>query len=103
MNKKALYESIMKNISKEIKYTLNERNMSYCRFENTKNDFADCVNALQDAIDNETSMDLSEYEARAMKRLADLAEEYIDLYNEYTENVNSWEYDEDDEYDDILA
>lgn len=62
-------------------------NMSYCRFENTAKDLADCVQA----INNGEVYDLSsDYEAHGLKRLLSLAkdvvanESYIeDALNEY--------------------
>ena len=46
-------------------------NMSYCRFENTANDLADCV----EAINNGELRDLSTYEIRGMKKLFALCKE----------------------------
>ena len=46
-------------------------NMSYCRFENTLSDMQDCLRALQDGLDAE---ELSEYEIRALRNFADVAE-----------------------------
>ena len=62
-------------------------NMSYCRFENTARDLADCVQA----INNGEVYDLSsDYEVHGLKRLLSLAkdvvanESYIeDALNEY--------------------
>ena len=56
-------------------------NMSYCRFQNTRSDFQDCVFALEDMI--EDSSKLSKEEERAAKGLYDLALEYIDLSETY--------------------
>jgi rubrerythrin len=57
-------------------------NMSYCRWENTYNDFKDCVASM---YDNEK---LSESERRAQKNLIALAKEFL-------ENIDSGEYDEE--------
>ena len=46
-------------------------NMSYCRFENTLADMEDCLNALENGLDAE---ELSEYEIRALRNFADVAE-----------------------------
>lgn len=50
--------------------------MSYCRFENTYRDLTDCVGALEDGEK------LSASEKRYAKRMRDLCEEYIELFNE---------------------
>ncbi len=50
-------------------------NMSYCRFQNTVSDFADCLHALED----ENFESLSKNERRAAKQLIDLARELIEL------------------------
>lgn len=52
-------------------------NMSYCRFRNTLNDLEDCVYALED-INLE---DLSQEELWAAKRMRNLCEEYIELFD----------------------
>lgn len=52
-------------------------NMSYCRFRNTLNDLEDCVYALED-IDLK---DLSDEELWAAKRMRNLCEEYIELFD----------------------
>ena len=44
-------------------------NMSYCRFENTANDLADCLDVIREAEENGEPLDLSESEERAKKRL----------------------------------
>ena len=54
-------------------------NMSYCRFENTYSDLADCVEALKEC--NE----LSERERIYAKWMRDMCEEYINAYNEMFE------------------
>ena len=55
-------------------------NMSYCRFQNTKEDFSDCVNALSsDGLEP-----LSSEEKRAAKRLYQLAKQYVDEYESWT-------------------
>ena len=43
-------------------------NMSYCRFENTANDLADCVNAIRRGQTDE----LNQYEVQGLRRLLDL-------------------------------
>lgn len=56
-------------------------NMSYCRFENTYGDFADCLRS----IINRNS--LSESEEYYAKELYKLAEAYIDEYEEREEEL----------------
>jgi len=53
-------------------------NMSYCRFENTKNDFQDCLNYLEE---HETLEKLSDSERRESQELYKLAQAYIELYS----------------------
>jgi len=54
-------------------------NMSYCRFENTVNDMADCVSAIED---NETSENLSIYEVNGLKDMQMFALDLINLQDE---------------------
>lgn len=58
-------------------------NMSYCRFENTSNDLADCVNALKNEGLNSLE---SSYEKNGAKRIYELCKEYIELYEWEMEN-----------------
>lgn len=60
-------------------------NMSYCRFRNTKMDLADCVYTLEDFVNEETEFDLSLEEINAAKRMRELCEEYIELFDELQE------------------
>lgn len=59
-------------------------NMSYCRFENTSNDLRDCLEAMQELIDNngvdEYGDVLSQTELNAMHNMMPMAEEFIELY-----------------------
>ena len=50
-------------------------NMSYCRFENTANDLADCVSAL---MRNETE-DLNHYELDGLARILEYANDIVDM------------------------
>lgn len=61
-------------------------NMSYCRFENTSGDLADCVCAL------ENGEDLSISERVYAKNMRQLCEEFIEAYDAY-----DWSTNEDDE------
>ncbi len=54
-------------------------NMSYCRFQNTKQDFEDCVDALEE-MEGGGLNKLSAEEKRAAERLAALAVRYIEAY-----------------------
>ena len=49
--------------------------MSYCRFENTANDLADCVSAL---MRNETE-DLNHYELNGLARILEYANDIVDM------------------------
>ena len=49
--------------------------MSYCRFENTANDLADCVCAL---MRNEAE-DLNHYELNGLERILELANDIVDM------------------------
>ena len=50
-------------------------NRSYCRFENTSNDLADCVRAIENGETNE----MSSYEYEGLKRLRKLAARIVKL------------------------
>lgn len=52
-------------------------NMSYCRFENTYSDLADCVDALEDNNIN------SEREFNYARKIYDLCNKYIDTYEDF--------------------
>lgn len=55
-------------------------NMSYCRFRNTLADFRDCLDSIHDVDED------NDDEIRARARLAELAREYIDEFdNNYAE------------------
>lgn len=54
-------------------------NMSYCRFENTYSDLADCVGSLKECEE------LSNSERKYAKWMRDMCEEYISAYNEMFE------------------
>ena len=52
-------------------------NMSYCRFQNTEQDLRECAYVLEE---NETveDLDLSSDEMRALKRMRDLCEMFLE-------------------------
>lgn len=55
-------------------------NMSYCRFENTSNDLADCLGAITEMSDGEAREKLSsEYEREGLRRLVSLCQETLAL------------------------
>jgi len=53
-------------------------NMSYCRFENTANDLADCVSA----IERGETKDLSTYELNGLTRILEMAEDIMQMEEE---------------------
>lgn len=54
-------------------------NMSYCRFENTAKDLADCLSALRDEEANSADLS-SEHEQRGKVRLFNLCAAIIDEF-----------------------
>jgi len=55
-------------------------NMSYCRFQNTANDLADCINAIADYNEEYKDESISEREKMYAKNLYKLCQEYIEEY-----------------------
>ena len=53
--------------------------MSYCRFENTASDLADCLDALENGALTE---DLSSYEKRGLEDLLNYCQEILDIKEE---------------------
>lgn len=51
-------------------------NMSYCRFENTSRDLADCVSAMEEAYDMD-ELDLNQYEQGAFERMRELCQQFL--------------------------
>ena len=66
--------------------------MSYCRFENTSLDMANCVNDLEEAY-TFSELDHNEYEKVARKRLYELAQDYV---SQYERLENAEQYEEED-------
>ena len=62
-------------------------NMSYCRFQNTSLDLKDCVEVLQEELDNLDGWDLKQREDEfvAAKRMVSLCKRYVELYEELVE------------------
>ena len=61
--------------------------MSYCRFENTARDLADCVNAINRGETDE----LNNYEIDGLKDILDLAERIIEDKEYIEEIINEYE------------
>ena len=61
--------------------------MSYCRFENTANDLADCVSAIQRG----DTQELNTYEVQGLRRLIDLCNDIIDEEEYIREIIESYE------------
>jgi hypothetical protein len=58
-------------------------NMSYCRFENTSSDIADCIEALDDAnwdLEEMIKNASSEYEIVGIKRFIELCREVAENF-----------------------
>ncbi len=62
-------------------------NMSYCRFENTTKDMQDCINAIEEQETN----NLSDYETRALSNFLDLAREITNLEYQIEEILGEYE------------
>ena len=63
-------------------------NMSYCRFENTTKDMRDCINAIEDQETDE----LSNYEINALKSFVLLAREITELEYEIEGIIEKYEH-----------
>jgi len=61
-------------------------NMSYCRFENTTRDMADCLHAIEYG----ETKDLSTYEQNALEDFLDLAKEIVSYEDEINEILESY-------------
>lgn len=59
-------------------------NMSYCRWENTLSDLEDCVESFHEGVANRD-------EARARRRLVEVAQELLDLYQNDRQMVDGEE------------
>ena len=57
-------------------------NMSYCQFENTYIDLKQCFHTLEDE-----GLPKSDTELDNAKRIAKLAKEYIDIYNQLNKEL----------------
>ena len=63
-------------------------NMSYCRFENTARDLADCVNAINNGEIYELS---SDYEVDGLRNLLRLAKDVVDNESYIKNALNEYE------------
>lgn len=63
-------------------------NMSYCRFENTARDLADCVKAINNREIYELS---SDYEVDGLKNLLRLAKDVVDNESYIKNALNEYE------------
>ena len=52
-------------------------NKSYCRFDKTRNDLWDCVDAMEEAYDM-ADLDLSKTELSSLKYMRDLCERFLE-------------------------
>lgn len=65
-------------------------NMSYCRFENTSNDLRDCIDAMQEAFDDNISLeqfkeDIGKYERYAFQQMLEYCENFIKIHSDWEE------------------
>ena len=63
-------------------------NMSYCRFENTYKDLLDCYHSLDEQLSGR------EHEYREM--LVELCQSIVDEYDPLCQDMDDYEYDEDE-------
>lgn len=71
-------------------------NMSYCRFQNTSNDLQDCIDALdnyiEDMLEDEDELtNLSKNEKRAAEDMRQQCETYIRIFDEAEEAKEEYE------------
>lgn len=68
-------------------------NMSYCRFQNTKNDLEDCVNVLMGESEHYQNVNkLSREEKRAYENMKELCEQFLSYCDEFeTRELNEQE------------
>jgi hypothetical protein len=77
-----------------IKWRENMSNMSYCRFENTYHDVADCLSAVEEALEEGVSYTefrkklSSESERQAFDLMRSYCEDFIEKYDELKEEID---------------
>ena len=59
-------------------------NMSYCRFQNTLQDFCDCRDALEELMNDPHAEPLSRDELVAAKQLAEQAQYFLEMIADYS-------------------
>jgi Na+/phosphate symporter len=73
-------------------------NMSYCRFQNTANDLIDCLDAMNEMLNNNGrdgyQQTLDDGEFRAMEHLIDYAREILEIADDVLELVEEAREDE---------
>ena len=76
-------------------------NMSYCRFENTADDLADCVNAIENG---EMTVDMSDSEVDGLRDLLMHAKSIVCMEREIEQALDRWQEHADElereEYED---
>lgn len=77
-------------------------NMSYCRFHNTLSDLYDCVNALEDFLDNDENVISSGEERRKAKKLIEVCHDVAERWepgdiDRKAEELSDHDEDEDEE------
>lgn len=77
-------------------------NMSYCRFHNTLSDLYDCVNALEDFLDNDENVISSNEERRKAKKLIEVCHDVAERWepgdiDRKAEELSDHDEDEDEE------
>jgi hypothetical protein len=77
-------------------------NMSYCRFHNTLSDLYDCVNALEDFLDNDENVISSNEERRKAKNLIEVCHDVAERWepgdiDRKAEELSDHDEDEDEE------
>lgn len=75
-------------------------NMSYCRFHNTNLDLQDCNYALEEALNENQGMALSDMELRAARQMYEQCQAYMELYEQVEEQelFGETEQTEEEEY-----
>jgi hypothetical protein len=77
-------------------------NMSYCRFHNTLSDLYDCVNALEDFLDNDENVISSNEERRKAKNLIEVCHDVAERWepgdiDRKAEELSDHDEDEDED------
>lgn len=62
-------------------------NMSYCRFRNTSADLRDCVDALEELVDNDAQLPSMD-ELDAMEVMQTRCQQFLRIYARFREQLN---------------